>query len=655
MLSYTVAVWLLLQIAEVVFEPLGLPESGLRYIIIGGIAGVPIVFFLAWVIDVRAQGFFFDLPLWVGGTVPQPKPRKTDLALAFFIGAVVVGSSCLLALYLDDEMPAPETKSPSVIAPQLAQNSIAVLAFENFGANPESDYFASGLAEEILDLLASMKELNVAARTSSFRFRGEKVDVREVASLLGVKHVLEGSVRREGDRIRVTAQLIDGTDGYHVWSKTYDRNMVDTFAIQQEIAAAVVNELKIALSVGSESALENMPTADIEAYIYYLQGRDKLRSSQDLDVIKTSRALFERAIEIDPDFFRAFAGICKAELGIYETTNNTDDFEEAQSACNKAESLAPGLNSEIYIALGKLYRYRGWYPQAIEKLEQAITVSPGAVDAYIELAETVAKTNEKEKAEAYLLRAVDLKRNYWKAYEALASFYYRSERYREAADAYEIVTSLTPDVAAGFAGKGAAYWMLGDSEKANQAMNRSLEIKPGRQAYTNFGLFYYYQGRFVEAADMQKEALKYAPEDHRVWGRLADCYRHIPGAKSEATQSFERAAELAQKNLAINQEDWMTRGQLGLYLSRINQPEQALNELEQALDLSGQNPEILYLMALLKLSQGEEDEALSLLERAVAAGNEYRQFIEADPDLQALRHKEKFTRLLPAPLQTSGH
>lgn len=647
MVSYTVAVWVILQIAEVVFEPLGLSESGLRYIIIGGIAGVPLVFFLAWAIDIRQQGFFFDLPLWVNGTLPPRGPRKADLALALSIGALVIGSSGFLAIFLNQEMPAPEPEATLVTTPQLPQNSIAVMAFENFGNNPESDYFAAGLAEEILNLLASMKELNVAARTSSFRFRGEKIDVREVARLLGVKHVLEGSVRREGDRIRLTGQLIDGTKGYQVWSKTYDRNLLDTFAIQQEIATAVVNELKIALSVGSESALENVPTADMDAYIFYLQGRDKLHSSQDVDVMKTSRELFESAIEIDPDFSRAFAGICKAELRIYEITNNTEDFEQAKSACTKAEALAPGLNTEIYIALGKLYRYRGWYPQSVEKLEHAIAVSPGAVDAYIELAETVAKTNDKERAEALLLRAVDLKRNYWKAYESLASFYYRSERYRESADAYEIATSLTPDGAAGFAAKGAAYWMLGDSEKAREAYSRSLEIKPSRQAYTNFGLFYYYQGRFAEGADMQKQALKYASEDHRVWGRLADCYRFIAGAENKATQAFQRAAELAEENLAINQEDWMTRGQLGLYLSRINRPERALHELGQALNESAQNPEMLYLMALVKLSLGEQDEALNRLERAVEAGNEYRQFIEADPDLQALRNKKGFTALLP--------
>jgi TolB-like protein/Flp pilus assembly protein TadD len=648
MLSYTVAVWLILQIAEVVVEPLGLPESGLRYIIIGGIASVPIALYLAWIIDLRQHGLIFDLPLWTGGTAPEREPRKADLVMGLFVGSLVITSSCLLALFLNERIPSPQVEDTSVVVPQRAQNSIAVLAFENFGNNPDSDYFASGLAEEILDLLASMKELNVAARTSSFRFRGEKVDIREVARLLGVKHVLEGSVRREGDRIRLTAQLIDGVDGYHTWSKTYDRNLIDTFAIQQEIAAAVVNELKIALSVGSESALDNVPTADMDAYIFYLQGRDKLHSSRDVDVLKKSRLLFERAIEIDPDFSRAYAGICEAGLEIYEHTNNTTDFEAAKLACSKAEALAPGLNSEIYIALGRLYRHRGWYAQATEKLEQAIAVTPGAVDAYIELAKTVAATGDKVKSEALLLRAVDLKRNYWKSHEALASFYYRSERYREAADAYEIVTSLTPDVSATYAAKAGAYFMLGNSKKARAAALRSLEIKPSRQAYTNLGLFNYYEGRFVEAATAQKEALELAPEDHRVWGRLGDCYRFIPGSESKATQYYERAAELAEENLTINQEDWMTRGQLGLYLAHIDQPGRALSELGQALKESNQNPEMLYLMALVKLDQGEQDEALSLMESAVAAGNEYRQFVKTDPDLQVLRHEDRFTRLLPA-------
>jgi TolB-like protein len=164
-----------------------------------------------------------------------------------------------------------ERKSDAVRA-NFPINSIAVLAFENFDGQPESDYFADGLAEEILNHLSSISELNVAARSSSFRFRGERVDIREVAKLLNVGHILEGSVRREGNRIRISAQLIDGKEGFNTWSKSYNRNLDDVFAIQKEIAFAVVNGLKIALSVDSKNRLQQTQSENIDAYIFYLQG-----------------------------------------------------------------------------------------------------------------------------------------------------------------------------------------------------------------------------------------------------------------------------------------------------------------------------------------------------------------------------------------------
>jgi TolB-like protein len=281
-ITYTVVGWLVLQIAEVTFEPLGMPEGGVRLIIIMSIAGFPAVLFLAWVLDVKSQGVMFDLPLWqVEGAITQQQ-KKASRPLVLLLCLLVIIGTWGLVVFLDDKIqPAEdnvsslqsesERKSDAVRA-NFPINSIAVLAFENFDGQPESDYFADGLAEEILNHLSSISELNVAARSSSFRFRGERVDIREVAKLLNVGHILEGSVRREGNRIRISAQLIDGKEGFNTWSKSYNRNLDDVFAIQKEIAFAVVNGLKIALSVDSKNRLQQTQSENIDAYIFYLQG-----------------------------------------------------------------------------------------------------------------------------------------------------------------------------------------------------------------------------------------------------------------------------------------------------------------------------------------------------------------------------------------------
>ena len=510
--TYAVVGWLVLQVVELTFEPLGLPEDSVRLLIIITIAGFPAVLFLAWIFNVTPQGVMFDLPLWqVKGTTTREQ-QKASLPLALFLCLLVIAGTGGLAIFLDDRIQTVETAAASqpklktdTAALDFPANSIAVLAFENFDGQEKSNYFANGLAEEILNHLSDINELNVAARSSSFRFRGERVDVRDVAKLLNVRYVLEGSVRRDGNRIRIGAQLIDGKEGYNAWSKSYDRNLDDIFAIQREIAFAVVNETKIALSIGSQNRLQQTPSENIDAYIFYLQGLEKLRSSQDAEHFKTANKLFTQALTIDPNFSRAYAGICEANLALYEITNAVDDFSYAEIACEKAQSLNIDSNSEVKVALGRLYKVSGLYQKAEDILLKAIAISPTEVDAYIEIGEVHSAQKEFDKAEAAFLRAIDLKRNYWKAYEALADFYYNKAQYADSANTYEMVTRLTPDSSIGYLGRGAAYWMLGDIKQALQSYEHSLELNPSRQAYTNLGMSYYYAGQFQQAVNMRYE------------------------------------------------------------------------------------------------------------------------------------------------------
>ena len=663
MAFYAITAWVVLQVAEVTFEPLGFPAWTLRSLVVIAIIGLPISFILAWVIDLSVGGIRLDFPLWAGdGDNPRPR-KKTDMvyvAMLALLLAVVAYSAVVL---LFDQLPVNQesanqlpVKTEQVVESMTPENSIAVLKFENFDGNPETDFFASGLGEEILNLLAGMRELNVAARTSSFRFREDSVDIREIARLLNVRNVLEGSVRQSNDRIRVTAQLINGENGFHIWSEVYDRPLSDIFAIQQEIAAAVTNELQIALSLDSEKRLQQQPTENIDAYIYYLQGMERLSSSKDADVMSTAIGLFQQAIEIDPVFARAYAGICGASLRLYEIGNDTEDFESAEIACERASELDSGRNSEPYISLGRLYRNRGeeWNEQAEEYLNKAIEIDPTNADAYIELGELRDAENRTDEAEAYFLRAVDLKRNYWKAHEALAGFYYYNEQYQKAIDYYKIATSLAPDVATGFGGMGAAYTLLGDVENARMAYNRSLELKPSRQAYTNIGLSYYYAGNFEDASEMQQKALEFAPDDHRVWGRLAESQRFIPGLEEESGRAYKKASALAEDNLTINSSDWRTRGLLATYLAHIDRMSEAIEQADQAVLDSEYSSEALYYQSLVYLGAGDEEGAIDALEDAVDRDGQYRNFIVDDPDLIALKGNERFDALISGGVEQEG-
>jgi serine/threonine-protein kinase len=213
-------------------------------------------------------------------------------------------------------------------------------------------------------------------------------------------------------------------------------------------------------------------------------------------------------------------------------------------------------------------------------------------------------------------------------------------------DAYAEVIRLAPNLASAHAGQGAAYWMLGDADSAKAAWDRSLALKPSRQAYTNIGLRYYYAGRFDQAAAMQQSALEFAPNDHRVWGRLAESYRFVPGKERESGNAYRRAADLAEENLAVDESDWATRGLLGLYYMHSDRAEQGLQMVDRAVTDSKRNPEALYYQGLARLVAGNSDGAIDVLVEALQADAQYRQFLLSDPDLASLRETERFKQVL---------
>jgi TolB-like protein/Tfp pilus assembly protein PilF len=636
---YAVAAWLALQVAEVTFEPLGFSQGAMRALILVALAGFPVMFVLAWLIELSPEGFMFDLPLWPRPGEAATRSRRLDPWMALVLVGVL-GFGIYSAVSMLE--PAPDTQR---VANDRTRNSIAVLPFENFDGGKQSDYFSGGLAEEILFLLAELPELDVAARTSSFQFRGTPVDVREIASTLGVSKVLEGSVQRDGDRLQVKTQLVDGETGYQRWQQSYQRELADIFAIQREIAEAVVEELRINLSSASVARLQTAPTGSLEAYLLYLQGSEKLRSSQDPRVVREAGELFMQALALDPDFARALAGRCEVGLRLYEIGRATAEFEQAQADCTRASALDGGLNVEVQVAMARLYRFRGWHERADRQLQNALAIAPRNVDAQIELGALRAAQGLSTEAEASLLRAVDLKPNYWKAYEALAGFYYRNERYLEAVQAYAIVARLAPNMASAHAGLGAAHWMLGKVEESRVAWDRSLALDPSRQAYTNLGLRYYYAGHFDKAADMQRQALVLAPDDHRVWGRLAESLRQLGGHEDESREAYGRAAELARSNLEINDSDWSTRGLLGLYQAYGTQPALGQAEVDRAVADSNGAAEALYYQALVRVRQGDVDGTIEALERAVAKDPQYRTFVISDPDFKPLQWLPRFQQL----------
>jgi serine/threonine protein kinase/Flp pilus assembly protein TadD len=259
--------------------------------------------------------------------------------------------------------------------------SIAVLPFVNMSADPENEYFTDGVAEEIINALTKIQALRVASRTSSFAFKGKNQDIRKVGEQLNVTTVLEGSVRKAGSKLRVTAQLVNVTDGYHLWSEKYDRELQDVFAIQDEIAGNIVRALRVVLSDAEKRAIEKAPTANVQAYDYYLRGRQFFHQFRRTGM-QFARRMFERAIEVDPGYAIAYAGVadCCSFLYMYWDGSKAN-LEGAESASRKALDLDPEL-AEAHASRGFAVSLSKQYDEARREFETAIRLNPKLYEAH---------------------------------------------------------------------------------------------------------------------------------------------------------------------------------------------------------------------------------------------------------------------------------
>ncbi len=256
-----------------------------------------------------------------------------------------------------------------------AVKSIAVLPFADMSPSKDQDYFCEGIAEEIINALAKLDALRVASRSSAFAFKGQNQDIRRVGEQLNVGTVMEGSVRKAGNRIRITAQLIDVADGYHLWSERYDRDLEDVFAVQDEIAENIVKALRLVLTEEERRAIEKPRAENVEAYEYYLRGRQFFHQFREKG-LQFARRMFARAIEVDPGYARAYAGIADCSSMLYHYWDASDaNLEQADSASRKALALDPDL-SEAHAARGLALSLSKQYREAEREFEAAIRLDP---------------------------------------------------------------------------------------------------------------------------------------------------------------------------------------------------------------------------------------------------------------------------------------
>jgi adenylate cyclase len=361
--------------------------------------------------------------------------------------------------------------------------SIAVLPFNNMSGDPEQEYFSDGITEDIITDLSKVSGLFVIGRNTSFTYKGKSVQLQEVAAELGVKFILEGSVRKAGQRVRVTGQLIDGTSGGHLWADRFDRDLTDIFAIQDEITQTIVDQLKIKLLPKEKKAIAQAPTTNVEAYTYYLKGRQFFYNSTRV-LLRLARQMFAKAAEIDPLYARAYAGMAICDARLENWYREDIDSDGILAAASKAISLDPTL-PEAHVARGVALGNRGDVAEAIQSFERALALDSNNFDAQLAFARFMVTRGDLERSVPLFQRAVEIDPDDWQSPLLLDSVLValgrtqEAERYaRMGIKRAEDALRLHPENSRPAQLGAPTLARLGDRERAADWLERAMFIDP---------------------------------------------------------------------------------------------------------------------------------------------------------------------------------
>jgi TolB-like protein/Tfp pilus assembly protein PilF len=421
--AYTIAAGFIIQIGSAVFPAWELPNWTFRLVVVFLLIGFPISLILAWAYDVTPQG--------IRATPAPGVHRRRNLITLIAIGVVVSAVAGFFIL-------------PRALARKI-DKSIAVMPFENLSEDKENAHFADGIQDDILTNLAKIGDLKVISRLSVMAYRDAPHNAREVGKALGVSTILEGSVRRSGNRVRVTVQLIDAANDEHIWANNYDRDLNDVFAIQTDLAKEIAGALRAKLSPSEKAQLERKPTENGEAYLAFVQAHNLQNAVEDLGKLKQSEQLYARAIELDPRFALAIARYSQLESWIVHTFERTTERrEKARALAQRALQLQPDL-PEAHLAMGfSLYYGDNDFEGALKEFE-------------------IAQRDLPNEAEGYL---------------ALGSIQRRLGKWPESNASLEKAASLDPKDSWVLQNLALSYQTLRDFDAANKTIDRGLEVNP---------------------------------------------------------------------------------------------------------------------------------------------------------------------------------
>jgi TolB-like protein/tetratricopeptide (TPR) repeat protein len=640
--AYVIAAGFLIQIGSAVFPAWDLPGWAFRLVVVLLLMGFPIALILAWAYDITPQG----IRATPAPTMPGSH-RRRNLIMLIAIGVIISAGAGFFLL-------------PRVSARKI-DKSIAVMPFQNLSEEKENAHFADGIQDDILTNLSKIGDLKVISRMSVMSYRGDGTrNARDIGKALGVGALLEGSVRRAGNRVRVSVQLIDATNDEHIWAEEYDRDLTDVFAIQTDLAQKIVSSLQAKLSPDEKERLDRRPTENSDAYLLFIQAHDYANRPDRLhDTSLKAEELFEQAIKLDPKFAAAFAGLSMVQSWMYHESDPTPARRE-KARLNAVESLRlqPNL-PEGHLALGFSYYYGDRdYERGLAEFEIAKRDLPNEAQAYLAIGAIQRRQGKWAESTANLEKGVALDpKNVSILFNLAAN--YRALRNFEAADqTLDRAVALAPNSLSALGGKGYCAVLKGDLAGAEKQLSLiPAETDPnGLVTWIRSGLLIL-QRKLPEAlATVEKfpgETMTADTTAPAPKALVQATIHRLQGDKAKSQTEFEQAHIISERLLREAPDNPERHAQHGVILAALGRKQEAIAEGKHAVELLPESkdafagPQVTTTLAQIYVSTGETDEALRLIDHLLTVPNGLTvPVLKLDPAWDPLREDPRFQALI---------
>ena len=636
--GYIIVAGGVIQLASAAFPAWELPNWMLRLVIVLLLMGFPIALILAWAYDITAQG--------VRATPAPAMPRAHRRRNIFMLVLTGVAISAAAGFFLLPRLSAHK-----------CDKSVAVLPFENLSDEKENAYFADGIQDDVLTNLSKIGDLKVISRTSVMPYRGKASNVREIGKALGVGAILEGSVRREGNRVRVNVQLINAETDEHMWAEDYDRDLTDVFAIQTDLAQQIVRELQAKLSPMEKAQMERRPTENAEAYLAFMQGHeifcraDKFRTNTE-----KAEQLLERATKLDPTFAAAFAALAWVHDWNYHDFDPTPARKaKALAAAVEALRLQPSL-PEAHLAMGFYYYYcERDYQAALNEFAIARQSLPNSAEVYMAIGAIERRQGKWTESTANLEKAASLSPNDSWVLQNLADNYHATRNFDAADKIFDRAIQASPNSLGPRAEKAmlAVDWKGDLSVMEKQLSEMSTGVDPdGLVTFARMQLLLL-QRKFSDALAVLQQLPQNASHSEKPKDLFEGAIYRFLNDKEKALAAFQRARPIAENAVREGPDDASRHVTLGLILAGLGEKDLAIAEGKRAVQLLPESqdaldgPKVTLALAQIYTWTGETDEAFQLLDRSLRTPNGITVFfLKLDPVWEPLRGDPRFQALI---------